>query len=160
PGLDSFAGSLLHTALWDDDVALAGKRVGVIGTGATALQLVPAIADQVEYLTVFQRTPIWVLPKVDPPVTGALGRLMGRAPVRSTMRVAGNVATEALMSGMLRAPGWLSGIADRSRPAMEAPVRAWMRSQVYDPVVREKLIPRYGLGCKRPSMSGEYLRAF
>lgn len=60
PGVHDFGGTLMHTALWDHDVALAGKRVAVIGTGATSLQLVPAIVDETSHLTVFQRTPIWV----------------------------------------------------------------------------------------------------
>ena len=64
-GVEAFAGTTLHTARWDQDADLAGKRVAVIGTGASAVQLIPAIAAEVEHLTVFQRTPIWCLPKLD-----------------------------------------------------------------------------------------------
>lgn len=157
PGLDDFGGTLMHTALWDHDVTLAGRRVAVIGTGATSLQLVPAIVDEVDHLTVFQRTPIWVFPKRDMEIKGISRWVMERKQIRSVIRLVGTVATEIGMSGMLSGPSWLMSL---SRRAAEIPARSWMRSQVDDPVIREKLIPRYGLGCKRPSMSNDYLKAF
>lgn len=157
PGLDDFGGTLMHTALWDHDVTLAGKRVAIIGTGATSLQVVPAIVDEVEHLTVFQRTPIWVFPKIDAEV-GPLGRtLMNRRWIRSSVRLIGTLATELGMSGMWAGPPLLTNVA---RQLLEIPARQWMRSQVHDPATRESLIPRYGLGCKRPSMSNDYLRSF
>ncbi|MGX9671286.1 flavin-containing monooxygenase [Mycobacterium sp. HM-7] len=157
PGLQDFGGVLMHTALWDHDVALAGKRVAVIGTGATSLQLVPAIVDEVAHLTVFQRTPIWVFPKPDNTIHGITRMALEIGPVRSALRAVGTVATEIGMGGMLTGPSWL---VEATRSLAEAPVRAWMRSQVTDPATREKLIPRYGLGCKRPSMSNDYLKTF
>lgn len=157
PGINEFGGTLMHTAMWDHDVALAGKRVGIIGTGATSLQVVPAIAAQVDRLAVFQRTPIWVFPKADAEMSAAGRWIMGRKPLRSTIRLAGTLATEVGMSGMLVGPPWLTTLG---RTLLEVPVREWMRSQVRDPITREKLIPRYGLGCKRPSMSNTYLRTF
>ena len=69
PGVEDFAGTLLHTARWDHSQDLRGKRVAVIGTGASAVQVIPAIAHEVEHLTVFQRTPIWCLPKYDAPLS-------------------------------------------------------------------------------------------
>ena len=69
PGVETFAGHTMHTARWDHSVDLRGKRVGVIGTGASAIQVIPAIAPEVERLTVFQRTPIWCLPKLDAPLS-------------------------------------------------------------------------------------------
>ena len=69
PGVETFAGHTMHTARWDHSVDLRGKRVGVIGTGASAIQVIPAIAPEVERLTVFQRTPIWCLPKPDAPLS-------------------------------------------------------------------------------------------
>lgn len=156
-GIDDFEGHLVHTALWDEDIALSGQRVAVIGTGATALQLIPAIAGEVGHLSVFQRTPIWVFPKYDARI-GRLGRqVLSSPPIRSALRMAGNLATEVQMSGMLAGPAWVSEI---NRRAMESGVRRWMRGQVRDPDLREKLIPQYGLGCKRPSMSNEYLKTF
>ncbi|MFI7000946.1 flavin-containing monooxygenase [Nocardia sp. NPDC050175] len=157
PGLHEFAGTLMHTALWDDDVALTGKRVAVIGTGATALQLVPAIVDEVAHMSVFQRTPIWVFPKSDAAV-GSIGRAILERPwVRSSIRMLGTIATEIGMGGMVAGPSWLG---DAGRRLAEIPARRWMRAQVHDPVIREKLIPAYGLGCKRPSMSNDYLSTF
>ena len=66
-GLDSFEGTVMHTARWDHDQDLRGRRVAIIGTGASAVQVIPSIAPEVEQLTVFQRTPIWCLPKPDKP---------------------------------------------------------------------------------------------
>lgn len=157
PGLDEFGGTLMHTALWDHDVALVGKRVAVIGTSATSLQVVPAIVDEVEHLTVFQRTPIWVFPKIDAKVGWPGRQILERRGIRSAIRLAGTLGTEVGMSGMWMGPRWLTDIGRR---LAEIPVRRWMRSQVDDSVIRENLIPRYGLGCKRPSMSNEYLRTF
>ncbi|MFJ4651365.1 flavin-containing monooxygenase [Nocardia sp. NPDC088792] len=156
-GLNDFGGTLVHTAMWDHDVSLRGKRVAVIGTGATALQLIPAIVDDTEHLTVFQRTPIWVFPKNDSEV-GRLGRqVLGRRSIRSALRAVGNVGTEIAMSGQVAGPAWLT---EAGRKAAEIPIRRWMRSQIHDPELREKLTPRYGLGCKRPSMSNDYLKTF
>ncbi|MEV6065009.1 NAD(P)/FAD-dependent oxidoreductase [Nocardia sp. NPDC052001] len=156
-GLNDFGGTLVHTAMWDHDVSLRGKRVAVIGTGATALQLIPAIVEETGHLTVFQRTPIWVFPKNDAEI-GVLGRqLLGRRRIRSALRIAGNLGTELAMSGMVVGPPWLT---ESGRRLAEGPIRRWMRSQVDDPVLRDKLTPRYGLGCKRPSMSNDYLETF
>ena len=69
PAIETFAGETMHTARWDHEVDLRGKRVGVIGTGASAIQVIPAIAPEVARLTVFQRTPIWCLPKLDAPLS-------------------------------------------------------------------------------------------
>ena len=156
-GLDEFAGTLMHTAMWDDDVALEGKRVAVIGTGATALQLIPAVVDKTQHMTVFQRTPIWVFPKTDTAVGPVWSQILNRKPLRSIVRLAGTVATEISMSGMVAGPTWLT---DSSRKLAEIPVRRWMRRQIDDPAIREKLTPTYGLGCKRPSMSNDYLKTF
>src|SRR5438445_285971 len=68
-GYETFAGERMHTARWNHDVDLRGKRVAIIGTGASAIQVIPAIAPEVDRLTVFQRTPIWCLPKPDAPLS-------------------------------------------------------------------------------------------
>ncbi|TLG00360.1 hypothetical protein FEK35_24270 [Nocardia cyriacigeorgica] len=75
-GASSFRGKVLRPSSWDDDYDLTGKRVGIIGTGASAVQIDPSIAPQVEQLTVFQRTPVWVLPKPDFQVPRALHRVL------------------------------------------------------------------------------------
>jgi cation diffusion facilitator CzcD-associated flavoprotein CzcO len=156
PGVETFAGPAVHTARWDHAVSLAGKRVAVIGTGASAIQVIPAIAPEVEQLTVFQRTPIWCLPKLDAP----LGR---RA--RGVLR---------WMPGAMLAARWLSqafveltfvlvahfaGTFPFLPKRGEADARKLLES-VDDPDVREALTPEYRLGCKRPSFSNEYIRSF
>ena len=86
PGVDDFAGVTMHTARWDHTQDLAGKRVAVIGTGASAVQVIPAIADEVEQLTVFQRTPIWCLPKYDAVIPRRARWLLGACRARSGSR--------------------------------------------------------------------------
>src|SRR5262249_57445394 len=79
-GLDEFEGKLIHSARWDHDFDLAGKRVAIVGTGASAVQIVPTIAREVERLDVYQRTPIWIAPKFDPDIPGWLQRMFKRLP--------------------------------------------------------------------------------
>jgi cation diffusion facilitator CzcD-associated flavoprotein CzcO len=154
-GVDSFAGVTMHTARWDHDKDLTGKHVAIIGTGASAVQVIPEIAPIVQHLTVFQRTPIWCLPKFDVP----LPRL-----VRWAMRVPGGMAVQRLLSQTyveLTFP--LSAqfftvfpLAKRG----EALGKAFLRREVTDAVVREKLTPRYAVGCKRPGFHNTYLATF
>src|SRR6185312_13323273 len=80
PGVETFAGPTVHTARWDHSLELRGRRIGVIGTGASAIQLIPAVAGEAERLTVFQRTPIWCLPKLDAPLSSRRQRILRRVP--------------------------------------------------------------------------------
>ena len=158
PGLDSFAGETMHTAAWDHEVDLRGRRVAVIGTGASAVQLVPEVADVAAHLDVYQRTPIWVAPKPDPPTPGAVRWLFRRVPAlqEHVRRLATAFAELALVGAVLdygRRPYLVDGAAAALR-------RAWYRLQVPDPALRAALTPDYGLGCKRPSVSNTYLRCF
>jgi cation diffusion facilitator CzcD-associated flavoprotein CzcO len=156
-GIEGFGGTLMHTAMWDHDVELAGKRVAVIGTGATSLQLVPELARTVQHLTVYQRTPIWVAPKVDFEI-GRVGRFVLSQPlVRAGLRASGTLAAEGGLGGLMVLPEQVGTIV---RGQAERSLRRWMRRQVHDPVRRDQLTPTYGLGCKRPSMSNTYLRTF
>src|SRR5690606_5578643 len=86
PGLDTFPGKVFHSARWDHDHDLRGKRVAMVGTGASAIQIVPSIQPLVERLTLFQRTPAWVLPRVDRPISGAERALHRALPVTTTLR--------------------------------------------------------------------------
>jgi cation diffusion facilitator CzcD-associated flavoprotein CzcO len=100
PGLQDFAGAVLHTAQWDAGVELRGRRVAVVGTGATSVQLVPEIAPQVAELTVYQRTPIWVVPKIDGPIPRPVQQVFARVPLaQRAARLANSAALEALMVG-------------------------------------------------------------
>lgn len=156
PGLDDFRGHVIYTMAWDHDHDLAGKRVAVIGTGASGLQVIPAIAPSVGSLTVYQRTPIWVLPKVNPPIPGPARAALRTVPLtHRALRIGTSAATEALA---------LSAIYNRQAPfatkGLERLCRAFLRAQVPEPALREKLTPKYGFGCKRPSFSNTYYRAF
>ncbi|MFI9503986.1 flavin-containing monooxygenase [Nocardia sp. NPDC052566] len=156
-GLDTFAGKTMHTARWDHDYDLTGKRVAVIGTGATAVQLVPAIADRVEHLEVFQRTPIWVAPKLDAPIAAPVRRMFQRLPrSQRSVRLTTGAITEAVMvlgATYERQFPWL-------RTGIEQLCLAHLRRQVPDPRLRAKLTPKYSFLCKRPTYSNHYLRSF
>ncbi len=157
PGVADFAGPTLHTARWDHGIALDGKRVAVIGTGATSVQLVPAIADRVSSLAVYQRTPIWVAPKPDLEIPAPMRVLFRTVPgAQKSLRAATTALTETFMT--------LGIVHNRQLPLLvkgiEALCTAHLRRQVPDPELRAKLTPRYGFGCKRPSFSNEYFRTF
>ena len=89
PGLDRFGGTMFHSAEWDHDHDITGERVAVIGTGASAIQIVPEIQPQVGSLHLFQRTPSWVMPDLDRPVTGLERRLFRHACRSPSGRCAG-----------------------------------------------------------------------
>jgi len=156
PGLASFAGKVMHTARWDHAHRVAGKRVAVIGTGASAVQLVPAIAPQVASLAVYQRTPIWILPKPDRAIPPWLQAVFARVPVAQWLvRAPTTFLTElVLVFGV---------IYNKQTPQLvqriERLCRRHLEEQVADPALRAKLTPSYGFGCKRPSFSNDYYPA-
>ncbi|MDL4770796.1 flavin-containing monooxygenase [Actinomadura xylanilytica] len=157
-GVDGFKGTLLRSSRWDADYDLTGKRVAVVGTGASAVQLIPEIASRVGRLDVYQRTPIWVGPKPDAAVPRPLRRLFQRAPrVQDAVRRVAARGVELvlidLVVGHQRRPFVAHGAARLARSV-------WYRTQVKDPDTRRRLTPGYGLGCKRPSVSNTYLRTF
>ncbi|MFD6070519.1 MULTISPECIES: flavin-containing monooxygenase [Amycolatopsis] len=155
-GLDGFRGTVMHTARWDHGVDLRGKRVAVVGTGASAVQVIPSIAPETGHLTVFQRTPIWCLPKPDAvlprPARLALRRLPGA-------KLVSRLASQALVEVTFPLAAHFHNLLPTAG-AGERIGRAHLRRAVKDPVTREKLTPRYALGCKRPSFSNEYLQTF
>lgn len=133
-GVDSFDGVTMHTARWDHAQDLTGKRVGIIGTGASAVQIIPEIAPIVKRLTVFQRTPIWCFPKLDAPLPKA---------ARWAMRIPGGKAVQRLLSqAFVEATFPIAAHYFTAFPLarrMESAGRAYLRQQVHDPVVREQL---------------------
>lgn len=156
PGMDSFAGQRMHTARWDHAVDLRGKRVAIIGTGASALQVIPEIAPSVAHLTVFQRTPIWVMPKPDAEVPEPVQSFMAKLPaLQWTARMASQAMVEATFVLTAQYDRYLHAAKLFERIGLD-----YLQRAVHDPVVRDKLTPRYGMGCKRPSMSNSYLQAF
>ncbi|MFL6062806.1 MAG: flavin-containing monooxygenase [Marmoricola sp.] len=156
PGLAEFTGEVVHTARWDHDLDLRGKRVAVIGTGASAVQLIPAIADEVEHLTVFQRTAIWCLPKPDGALSERTRAVLRRVPgAQRLTRLASQTYVELTFPLAAHFHNPLHLAASGERLARKA-----LRDQVTDPVLRDKLTPRYAVGCKRPSFHNSYLSTF
>ena len=154
-GVDTFAGVTIHTARWDHSQDLAGKRVAVIGTGASAVQVIPEIAPKVSSLTVFQRTPIWCFPKFDVPLA---------APIRWAMRIPGGkslqrLASQAYVEATFPIAAQYFSVFPLAKQ-MEAAGRAYLRRQVHDPDLRKQLTPRYAVGCKRPGFHNTYLSTF
>ncbi|TWG92934.1 cation diffusion facilitator CzcD-associated flavoprotein CzcO [Nocardioides sp. J9] len=156
-GIEDFAGTVMHTTRWDDDVDLEGKRIGVIGTGATAVQLVPELAAVADHLTVYQRTPICVSPKLDGPVPGLVRAAFARLPLtQKAARLVGTSLLEVMMvAGVLHF---------RDLPAAnqlgKRVCEAHLRRQVKDPELRARLTPDYDFGCKRPTFSNTYYPTF
>ena len=149
-GLDEFAGHSFHSARWDHDYNLAGRRVAVIGTGASAVQFVPPVAEQVQRMTIFQRTGNWFLPRKNhayPRWLSTLFRLL--PPLRALFRLFWFEYTESLTL-MIRHPrtlgriGWLWSAL-------------FMRMQLRDREVRRQVWPHYRFGCKRILFSSFWL---
>ena len=150
--LDQFQGRVFHSARWQDDVTLQGKRVGVIGTGASAIQIVPAIAPQCATLTLFQRTPAWIIPREDKPVPTKTRALYQRWPWRQRLnRALTYVRLESRMFGFTRAQILLRHAQKR--------VQRYLAHQIKDRDLRQKLTPHYTLGCKRILLSDDFYPA-
>ncbi len=142
PGLDDFAGPAFHTARWRDDVPLAGKRVALVGTGCSSIQVGPSIQPEVAQLDVYQRSPGWTIPKMDHAYGPRARRLFERAPVLQRLDRQLNFAfMEAATAGMT-SHRWLT------RP-FKAMARRQIRSQIDDPELRRKVTPEDEIGCKR-----------
>jgi cation diffusion facilitator CzcD-associated flavoprotein CzcO len=150
--LATFTGRTFHSARWDHDYDLRGKRVAVIGTGASAIQFVPEIAPAVARLDLYQRTAPWVLPRPGGPISARARAAFRNVPL--TQRLARNAiywAAESMAMGfngnpsLLKAGEWLG--------------RRHLRNQIKDRELRRKLTPRYTLGCKRILGSNTYYPA-
>lgn len=156
-GADSFAGKLMHTGYWDHSYELRSKRVALIGTGATAIQVGPAIVDQLAQLKVFQRTAIWLSPKPNWVFSERTKQVMQRLPVvQKALRGVNWWATELFFSTAF--------VKHKRYPWMMKKIEEWLanyiRREVDDPDVAEKLIPTYSFFCKRPSLSNTFYKMF
>jgi len=150
-GAAEFTGPAFHSAQWDHSTDLAGQRVAVVGTGASAIQFVPQIARQAAEVTVFQRTPPWVLPKPDRPIGHRLQRLFATVP------------------GFQRAYRWLiyweaeATIVTFTKPKLaglgERMAASFVARQIPDPELRRKVTPSYRMGCKRVLLANDYYPA-
>jgi cation diffusion facilitator CzcD-associated flavoprotein CzcO len=148
PGLGSFAGVVFHSARWRHDHALTGRRVAVIGTGASAAQFVPEIQPAVAQLVLFQRTPAWVLPRLSRSITGLEQAVYRHVPgAQRLTRTALYWGRELAAVGFLHPP--VNRLAQRFS-------RLHLRRQVGDPALRAQLTPGYLLGCKRVVLSSDY----
>ncbi|MFD4952389.1 flavin-containing monooxygenase [Streptomyces sp. NPDC058451] len=152
PGLDSFPGKVFHSARWDHGHDLAGKRVAVVGTGASAIQIVPSIQPEAARLTLFQRTPPWVMPRVDREISGAERRMHRALPLTAQLR-RGLLwgIRELQVQAFTRHPGQL-GFVERL-------AKANMARAVKNPDLRARLTPDYRIGCKRILLSSTYYPA-
>jgi cation diffusion facilitator CzcD-associated flavoprotein CzcO len=152
PGLERFEGTIFHSARWDHDHDLTGERVAVVGTGASAIQLVPRIQRQVARMHVFQRTAPWIMPHTDRSTTRLERRLYRALPIAQRLvRHAVYWHKEALVLGMAKDRRFL-------RP-LERIARLHLSHQVHDPELRRKLAPRFRLGCKRILISNDWYPA-
>jgi cation diffusion facilitator CzcD-associated flavoprotein CzcO len=152
PGLEAFEGAKFHSARWDHSFDLTGKRVAVIGTGASAVQIVPAIAPKVGQLFVYQRTPPWIMPKPDDPIPEKTRDLFARTPfLQKLARVGQYWPREIFAYGFTRDPRLLK--------LGETISRRYLQRKVKDPALRAKLTPSYKLGCKRVLPTNDYYPA-
>ncbi|WP_186082546.1 flavin-containing monooxygenase [Burkholderia gladioli] len=153
PGMEAFRGRAFHSAHWDHAYPLEGKRVAVIGTGASAIQFVPAIADTVQSLTVFQRSPAYMMPRPDREYRPWQRALFRRLPWAMKLhRAAIYLRYESRAIAFTRLNGLMKFAVGR-------PFRKLLAQQVPDAALRERLTPDYPIGCKRILLSSDYLAA-
>ncbi|MFT3925256.1 MAG: NAD(P)/FAD-dependent oxidoreductase [Myxococcales bacterium] len=146
PGRDTFEGPSFHTGDWRHDIALKGKRVAIIGSGASAAQVIPAIASEVGHLHVFQRTPHWVLPRPDHVFTPLERRLLANRTAHRLLRTAIYCQLETRVLGFKYSKTLLNQFARKK-------ALAHLRARVPDPELRRKLTPDFTIGCKRIILS-------
>ncbi|MUM19758.1 NAD(P)/FAD-dependent oxidoreductase [Mycobacterium sp. CBMA271] len=158
PGLDDFTGTVVKSASWDQTVDLKGQRVAIIGTGASAVQIIPEIAREVGHLDVYQRTPIWIFPKFDPTTPGPVKSFFRRVPFAQRVL---QESLELVYAGVL-----VYGVMYYANvKVIPQAVSGFLRNVTYrmavpDKELRAKLTPDYDFGCKRPAVSSAYLQTF
>jgi cation diffusion facilitator CzcD-associated flavoprotein CzcO len=152
PGIDTFTGDLMHSARWRDDVPLAGRRVAVIGTGASAVQLVPRLAEIAASVTVFQRSAPWIVPRPDRAYSDdELEEFAAHPGVIERTRAGQFWEGEAMFAARAGDPNALEAARQEALDHLAA--------QVLDPVLRAQLTPDYEIGCKRRLLSDDYYPA-
>ena len=151
-GLDRFHGPVLHSARWDHEQDLTGLEVAVIGTGASAIQIVPAIQPHVAAMTVFQRTPGWVLPRWDRDISDIERRLLRAFPILQRALRAGQALGRDRFLHQLMHRRWMRQVA-------QAVARAYLRRSIEDPELRARLRPDFEIGCKRILMTNQWYAA-
>ncbi|MEV6338282.1 NAD(P)/FAD-dependent oxidoreductase [Nocardia vinacea] len=151
-GINGFEGEIFHSARWDHDADLTGKRVAIIGTGASAIQIVPSIAPQVAHLDVYQRTAPWLLPRMDRPYTLPERLAFRHIPgFQRLSRAAIYAARETQVVGLAKVPALMQ--------AFELIAKAKLQLEIRDPELRKKVTPNFRIGCKRMLISNDYYPA-
>lgn len=153
PGIESFKGRCFHSAHWDHEHALEQRSVAVVGTGASAIQFVPAIAARTAQLKVFQRSPAWLKPRPDRPYRAFEKAIFRRVPVIAKLYRLGHYLryeTRALA---------FTRFKSLMRPAIGWPFQRMLNRDIADPALRAKLVPDYPIGCKRILLTSDYLPA-
>jgi cation diffusion facilitator CzcD-associated flavoprotein CzcO len=154
PGLDTFEGQWFHSARWDHDVALDGRKVGVIGTGSTAIQITGALVDRVEHYTLFQRTPQWIMPQANAPYSDEQREAFRRDPL--------TMLRKRQEYAKIFTDGFANSLTNADSPEMrmlEDMCREHLETAVTDEELRERLRPDYRAGCKRLVISGNFYQA-
>ena len=152
PGLDAFPGAVFHSAQWDHDYDLSGKRVAVIGTGASSVQFLPLVQPKVEKLHLFQRTAPWILPKADYELSGFEKAMFRRIPLAQRANRAMHYGIMEGLSFFFRHPRLMQKVLHKAG--------MWnIRRAVKDPALREILTPNFVMGCKRVLLSNTYYPA-
>lgn len=152
PGLASFPGRVVHTGAWSDDLEVDGRRIAVVGSGASAIQVLPPLAERAAHLTLFQRTPPWVLGRMDRALAPHERALLRHVPgVRRLYRAAIWCWKEL---------SWLAFVDGSVANRLLRAVAEWrLRERVADPGLRERLRPGYAPGCKRILASDDWYEA-
>ncbi|WP_328412815.1 flavin-containing monooxygenase [Nocardia sp. NBC_00403] len=152
PGLENYQGHKIHSARWDHDYDFTGKKVAVVGTGASAVQIIPELVDKAASVKVFQRTPGWVLPRVNRRTNALTKELYRRVPAAENLaRRAWFYGHESVALGVV----WNTPLTR----AVELVGRAQLHRQVKDPWLRRQLTPDFRAGCKRLLMTDDYYPA-
>ena len=164
-GIEDFEGTVLRPNAWDDDYDTRGKRIAVIGTGSSGVQIAAALSAEAANLDVYQRTPAWVLPKIDFDIPPLMRRILRMPGVVGTVNVAGRLAMDAFMVAPIvhlfsRLP---DRVLARIMPFYDMYCRTLyrllLRAVVHDPATRKALVPHYGIMAKRPVISSSFLPA-
>jgi cation diffusion facilitator CzcD-associated flavoprotein CzcO len=152
PSLDEFEGAAFHTARWRHDVELSGKRVAVIGTGCSAIQVVPAVQPVVDHLDVYQRSPGWTFPRMDFAYSERTKRMLERLPALQRFDRRANFAFHELGAAAMTGKPWIL-------PAFRAVGRWQIRRAIKDPELAAKVTPSDEIGCKRVMLTDDWYPA-
>lgn len=161
PGLDNFTGEVMIPAGWNHDYDFRGKRVAIVGVGSSTVQIAPALAPEVTRLDIYQRTTQWYFPKPDFRMARWMQRGLAVPGVSGGLHGAALFFVELGLRVLTYTPNLLFRIAARPFDSIARGLyRGWLRIKVRDPQVRAKLVPRYGPGCTRGTLGGDYLPVF